>query len=263
MIKIKDTIVRVVRGNCLASQKAIAADFRDCKALFSNISLVAKERALREFCRKALGKAQKDKKHLLCLVVCEVPAFPSVGLTRVVTQEIHRFLTRQVVSLRDIIIAAQEKDLEHVFQKEVKGYLEHLLRDLSGEPYITVDAIIELPKGIVVIERSNPPFGWALPGGFVDKDESLEAAVRREAMEETHLKLKNLRQLHTYSDPKRDPRFHTVDTVFIAQGIGRPRSGDDAKNLKVVPYDDLLKGAYAFDHKEIIREYLKQRKQES
>ncbi|HQL41289.1 MAG TPA: NUDIX hydrolase [Candidatus Omnitrophota bacterium] len=143
----------------------------------------------------------------------------------------------------------------------MKGYLSHLLRDLAGEPYVTVDVIIELSQGIVVIERSNPPFGWALPGGFVDKDESLETAVRREAMEETHLKLKDLRQFHTYSDPRRDPRFHTVDTVFIAQGVGVPRSGDDAKDLKIVPYKELLNAAYAFDHKDIIRQYLKQRKQ--
>jgi 8-oxo-dGTP diphosphatase len=111
----------------------------------------------------------------------------------------------------------------------------------------------------VIIERSNPPFGWALPGGFVDRDESLETAVKREAMEETHLELKDLRQFHTYSDPSRDPRFHTIDTVFVAKGVGTPRSGDDAKNLKVVAYEDLLKGEYAFDHKQIIKEYLRQR----
>ncbi|MCX5681893.1 MAG: NUDIX hydrolase [Candidatus Omnitrophica bacterium] len=130
---------------------------------------------------------------------------------------------------------------------------------MAGEPYITVDVIIELPKGIVIIERSNPPFGWALPGGFVDRDESLETAVRREAMEETNLKLENLRQFHTYSDPKRDPRFHTIDAVFIAKGVGTPKSGDDAKNLKIVPYEDLLKGSYAFDHKQIIKEYMRAR----
>jgi ADP-ribose pyrophosphatase YjhB (NUDIX family) len=62
-----------------------------------------------------------------------------------------------------------------------------------------------------------------------------------------------------YSDPSRDPRFHTIDTVFIAKGEGMPKSGDDAKNLKVVAYEDLLKGEYAFDHKQIIKEYLKQR----
>ncbi len=127
-------------------------------------------------------------------------------------------------------------------------------------PFVTVDMIIELPQGMVVIERRNPPYGWALPGGFVDMGESLEDAARREAKEETNLDLEDLRQMHTYSDPKRDPRFHTVSTVFIAKGVGVPQSGDDAKNLKVVPYEDLLKIDYAFDHKQVVADYLKLRK---
>lgn len=127
-------------------------------------------------------------------------------------------------------------------------------------PFVTVDMIIELPEGMVVIERRNPPYGWALPGGFVDMGESLEDAARREAMEETNLNLEDLRQMHTYSDPKRDPRFHTVSTVFIARGVGVPKSGDDAKSLKIVPYDDLLKIDYAFDHKQVVRDYLDLRK---
>src|SRR5689334_2050216 len=123
-------------------------------------------------------------------------------------------------------------------------------------PYCTVDMIIELPEGVVVIERKNPPHGWALPGGFVDVGESIEDAARREAKEETNLDLEGLRQMHTYSDPKRDPRFHTVSTVFIARGTGKPQSGDDAKNLKVVPYDELLNIDYAFDHKQVMKDYL-------
>ena len=126
-------------------------------------------------------------------------------------------------------------------------------------PYVTVDMIIELPQGIVVIERRNPPHGWALPGGFVDIGESIEDAAQREAKEETDLDLKDLRQMHTYSDPKRDPRFHTVSTVFIAKGVGVPKSGDDAKNLKVVPYGELLNIQYAFDHKQVIKDYLESR----
>ena len=126
-------------------------------------------------------------------------------------------------------------------------------------PVVTVDMIIELPDGVVVIERRNPPHGWALPGGFVDMGESLEDAARREAKEETNLDLKDMRQMHTYSDPKRDPRFHTVSTVFVAKGVGQAQSGDDAKNLKIVPYAELLKIDYAFDHKEVVKDYLKQR----
>jgi len=125
-----------------------------------------------------------------------------------------------------------------------------------------VDAIIELKEGIILIERSNPPFGLALPGGFVDYGESLEEAVRREAKEETSMNLTEVKQFHTYSDPKRDPRFHTIGTIFIARGKGSPEAGDDAKGLKIVKYEDLLKFNYAFDHKKIIQDYLKHRKQQ-
>lgn len=138
---------------------------------------------------------------------------------------------------------------------------------LSNRPFTTVDAIIELPalpagrpEGIILIERLNPPFGWALPGGFVDYGESLEEAVKREAKEETNMDLIELQQFHTYSDPKRDPRFHTIGTVFIAKAKGRPKAGDDAKGLKIVQYGDLLKLDYAFDHKQIIADYLNSRK---
>ncbi|HOX54139.1 MAG: NUDIX hydrolase [Candidatus Omnitrophica bacterium] len=127
-------------------------------------------------------------------------------------------------------------------------------------PFTTVDAIIELAEGIILIERSNPPFGWALPGGFVDYGESLEDAVKREAKEETNMDLVEIHQFHTYSDPERDPRFHTIGTVFIAKAKGSPRAGDDAQGLKIVKYEDLLKLDYAFDHKKIIQDYLQSRK---
>ncbi|MCX5700680.1 MAG: NUDIX hydrolase [Candidatus Omnitrophica bacterium] len=128
---------------------------------------------------------------------------------------------------------------------------------MSGGPYVTVDAIIELPEGIVLIERSNPPFGWALPGGFVDYGESLEDAVIREAKEETGLNITDLQQFHTYSNPKRDPRFHTIGTVFTAKSKGEPKAGDDAVGIKVVKLEEVTKLSLVFDHKDILQDYKK------
>ncbi|MFH1281903.1 MAG: NUDIX hydrolase [Candidatus Omnitrophota bacterium] len=121
---------------------------------------------------------------------------------------------------------------------------------------MTVDAIIELPEGIVIIKRSNPPFGWALPGGFVDYAESLEEAVIREAKEETGLDLTQVKQFHTYSDPARDPRFHTIGTVFTAKAKGIPKAGDDAADIKVIKAGQIEKLEFAFDHKKILQDYL-------
>ena len=101
-------------------------------------------------------------------------------------------------------------------------------------PVPTVDIIIEIQRedgkeGIVLIKRKNPPHGWAIPGGFVDYGESLEEAAVREAKEETSLDVQLKKQLHTYSDPDRDPRQHTISTVFVASARGRPKAEDDAQ----------------------------------
>jgi len=121
-------------------------------------------------------------------------------------------------------------------------------------PAPTVDIIIEVDDGIVLIERKNPPYGWALPGGFVDYGESLEEAAIREAKEETSLDIELLRQFHTYSDPKRDPRGHTITTVYVARGRGVPVAKDDAKSIGVFRRDNLPK-PIVFDHKDILDDY--------
>ncbi|MBF0452574.1 MAG: NUDIX hydrolase [Candidatus Magnetomorum sp.] len=125
-------------------------------------------------------------------------------------------------------------------------------------PVPTVDIIIEINinnhSGIVLIERRNPPFGWALPGGFVDYGESLEAAAIREAREETSLDIHLIKQFHTYSDPHRDPRQHTITTVFIASATGTPKAADDAKNLAIFQKDN-LPTSIVFDHALIIQHY--------
>ena len=130
------------------------------------------------------------------------------------------------------------------------------------KPNLTVDAIIKMRNevfeddSILLIKRKNPPFGWALPGGFVDYGESPEDAVIREVKEETNLKFNIIRQLKTYGDPKRDPRGHTVSVVFIGEANDKPEAGDDASEVMVVTVKDALEMDLAFDHKRIILDYI-------
>lgn len=122
-------------------------------------------------------------------------------------------------------------------------------------PFLTVDLIIELNEGIVLIKRKNPPEGWALPGGFVDYGETIESAALREAKEETGLDVELVRQFHSYSDPQRDPRHHTVTTVFVAKAKGTAVAGDDAKEAEIFRRDNLPE-QIAFDHRDILNDYL-------
>lgn len=130
-------------------------------------------------------------------------------------------------------------------------------------PVPTVDIIIELggsDGGIVLIERKNPPFGWALPGGFVEYGETLELAAVREAKEETSLDIEFVRQFHAYSDPDRDPRGHTITVVFIATAEGEPRARDDARAVVVVPPEE-VRMPLAFDHRRILDDYIAWKKE--
>lgn len=131
---------------------------------------------------------------------------------------------------------------------------------MSGKTYQnptpTVDVLIELdgrPGTIVLIERANPPVGWALPGGFVDRGEWVVDAAVREAAEETGLDVEPTELFHVYSDPARDPRQHTMSTVFIARAAGAPTGADDAARAEVFALDALP--PLVFDHATIVADY--------
>jgi len=131
--------------------------------------------------------------------------------------------------------------------------------EVYRNPIPTVDVIIEIgSKGIVLIKRKNPPYGWAIPGGFVDYGESLEKAAMREAKEETNLDVKLIKQFHTYSDPNRDPRHHSISMVYIAKGKGILKAKDDAIEIGIFNETN-LPDKIAFDHRSILKDYFKAR----
>ncbi|GAP94971.1 NUDIX domain-containing protein [Leptolyngbya sp. NIES-2104] len=129
-------------------------------------------------------------------------------------------------------------------------------------PAPTVDIIIELVdrphRPIVLIERLNPPHGWAIPGGFIDYGNSAEKTAQLEAQEETGLEIDLVDLLGVYSDPNRDQRQHTMSITYIATAIGEPKAGDDAKNVRVIDIWQIPKNL-CFDHDRILHDYLQYR----
>lgn len=217
------------------------------------------ENKIRASCKSSLKAAEALKINSIAFPAlgCGVGGFPLLAAAKIMAQEVLRHLKDNDSALKEIIFCMYDQEAFDVFNKGVFSYLDYIINKLSQGPFSTVDAIIELPDGIVLVQRSNPPFGWALPGGFVENGESLEEAVRREAKEETNLELEDLKQFHTYSAPGRDVRFHTISTVYTAKGKGTPKAASDAASLKVVPLDELKNIKFAFDHKDIIEDYLK------
>lgn len=253
-MKVRDIDIQVIKGDINKLPHAgigVGAN----EALTA--SGIINEHTVRAACAGAIMHADAASALSVVLPAFGVAGgFPLIASAKILTQEALRTAREQKTSLKEIIFCLDNDEAFGVFEKQIYGYLRHVMEDLGWGPYVTTDIIIEMPEGIVIIERTNPPFGWALPGGFLDRGESLEQSARREAMEETGLLLDELKQFHTYSDPSRDPRFQTVTTVFTAKGRGTPCAGDDAKGLKVVPFSQLRSLEYAFDHGKVIDEYL-------
>ena len=247
-MRIKETEIKIIY------------DKNQNKGLMNLSSLgINQEKDQHDVRRKIANFLRTPKKNMTVSILGSCENSLTKGVAKIIIQEILKVLRTSKKPSRKIVLCLSDQKSFRIFRETVFSYVKHLQDDLGWGPYVTVDIIIEVKKGIVLIERLNSPYGWALPGGFLDYGESLEETAIREAKEETNLKLVNARQFHTYSKPGRDPRFDTVSTVFIAKAQGQPQSGDDAKALKIVPFNELLKLDYAFDHKQIIKDYLANR----
>ena len=129
----------------------------------------------------------------------------------------------------------------------------------ARNPLPTADVIIEVGDRIVLVRRKHPPEGWAIAGGFVEAGETVEAAAVREALEETGLPVTLTALLGVYSDPARDPRHHTVSTVYVGRAEGSPSGGDDAAEARLFSEGD-LPSPLAFDHAAILADYFRYKK---
>jgi len=153
-------------------------------------------------------------------------------------------------------LTAAGKKLLSDYERGLTSLTDFLDNRAFLKPSLTVDGIIINKNKLVLIKRGRPPFKnrYALPGGFVEYNEQVEDAVIREMKEETGLKTAISGVLGVYSDPKRDPRGHTVSVVFELDVVGgRLKSGSDAKDVTLFSLEKLPK--LAFDHDKIMRDY--------
>ncbi len=216
---------------------------------------------------KTIEKCMENTLNLSEKMKIKSVSFPALGcgtgklklenVSKIMIEKVMGFLSKKMFLEEINFILYKKNDFEK-FLSVAEKYLIDITKKTYKNPIPTVDIIIEYGQGIILIERKNYPYGWALPGGFVNYGESLENTAEREAKEETGLELENLKQFYTYSQPGRDPRYHTISTVFTAKGKGKLKSGDDAKKAKIFKRENFPE-KIAFDHKTIISDYFKLR----
>jgi 8-oxo-dGTP diphosphatase len=147
------------------------------------------------------------------------------------------------------------KFITQIVARDGSGRLEE--SPLAGRnPLPTADVLIEVGDRVVLVRRKHPPPGWAIPGGFVEAGETVETAAVREALEETGLRVTLTALLGVYSDPARDPRHHTISTVYVGSASGSPAGGDDAAEARLFGEND-LPSPLAFDHAKILADYFR------
>ncbi|RLC45767.1 MAG: hypothetical protein DRI23_13090 [Candidatus Cloacimonadota bacterium] len=188
---------------------------------------------------------------------CGTGRFPPQAASKIMAQEVFKFVHfTQPSHLKKIVFVLFKKKLFDIFAKNTPSYINYIYQKIQKGPFLTVDGIISINNKIVLIERKNPPFGWALPGGFVDWQETVEEAVKREVEEETNIKAKRIKFFGIYSSPTRDPRFHTVSCVYIVFPENKNfRASSDAKNIGLFSKEEIKKMKIAFDHRKIIEDY--------
>ncbi len=217
------------------------------------------ERIIRKAMYNILLKAHELKIESLGIPAlgCGAGKFPIEASAKIMAQEVFKFVHfNENVSLKKIGFVLITKEAFKIFRKIIPSYINYIYHKIQKGPFLTVDGIIEIDKKILLIERKNPPLGWALPGGFVDVGESIETAVKREVEEETNIKTKSLKFFKVYSEPNRDPRFHTVSCVFIIEPENKDfLASSDAKNAKLFSKKEIEKLKIAFDHKKILKDY--------
>ena len=184
---------------------------------------------------------------------CGTGKLDSFNVAQIMIEETLKYFSQKFF-LEEVNFVLYKKSHYENFLNVFEKYLRNLTKKTYKNPIPTVDIIIEYENGIVLVKRKNYPFGWAIPGGFVEYGESCEQTAIREAKEETGLDIEDLQQFKTYSKPDRDPRFHTITTCFVAKGKGILKGGDDAEKAKVFNKKNLPDNI-AFDHRDIIEEY--------